>query len=203
MKSALFSLFLLLSTTAMAGNDWSIRVAAGSASASDFDELYYFSGLNKSPLDTNFFGIEGGYRVAEDVFDWPIDIYTKGGFNYLDENGHQSNILEATLYIKFYAKFNIFNNQLRFGLAEGVSYAEKPLYVEKMEAEEEGDNTSNLLNYMEITFDIDLGRLTGNETLKNTYFGYLIKHRSGAHGTFGGVEDGGSNYNAIYIEKSF
>ncbi len=203
MKTAFFLLLLFISTTTVAENDWSIRGAIGSASASDFDELYYFSGLNRSPYETRFIGVEGGYRVAEDLFGWPVDIYTKGGLNYLDENGYQANTLEATLYIKLYAKLNIFNNQLRFGLAEGVSYAERPPYVEKKEAEEEQDNTSNLLNYMEITFDIDLGRLTGKPALKETYFGYLIKHRSGAHGTYGGVEDGGSNYNSIYIEKNF
>jgi outer membrane protein len=203
MKTTFFALLLFVPTTIFAENDWSFRVAAGSASASDFDELYYFSGLNRSPYKTHFYGIDGGYRVAEDLFGWPIDIYTKGGLNYLDENGYQTNIFEATLYIKLYTKLNIFDNQLRFGLAQGISYAERPLYVEKMEAEEEQDNTSNLLNYMEITFDIDLGRLTGYKALKETYFGYLIKHRSGAQGFYGGVEDGGSNYNSIYIEKSF
>ncbi len=203
MKTTFFALLLFVSTTTFAENDWSFRIATGSASASDFDELYYFTGLNQSPYGTYFYGIDGGYRVAEDLFGWPVDIYTKGGLNYLDENGYQANTFEATLYVKLYAKLNIFDNQLRFGLAQGVSYAERPLYVEKMEAEEEQDNTSNLLNYMEITFDVDLGRLTGYKVLKETYFGYLIKHRSGAHGFYGGVEDGGSNYNSIYIEKNF
>ncbi|MCF6283529.1 MAG: hypothetical protein L3J28_15230 [Candidatus Polarisedimenticolaceae bacterium] len=203
MKTALFTLLLLLATTASAENDWSIRAAVGSASASDFDELYYFSGLNTSSLKTHIYGVEGGYRLAEDIFEWPIDIYVKGGLNYFDENGHQANFFEGTLYVKFYVKLNAFENQLRFGIAEGVSYAGRSPYVEKLEAEEEGDNVSKLLNYMEITFDIDLGRLTGYPSLKETYFGYMIKHRSGVQGYYGGVSDGGSNYNALYIETNF
>lgn len=203
MKTALLTLLLLLSTVASAENDWSLRAAVGVASASDFDELYHFKGLNTSPYRTRFYGVEGGYRLAEDALDWPMDIYAKGGVNYFDERGYQSNSYEATLYLKFYLKLNIFGNQLRFGLAEGLSYAERAPYVERMEAEEEGDNTSEFINYMEITFDIDLGRLTGSKDLKETYVGYLIKHRSGMWGNFGGVQDGGSNYNSLYIEKNF
>ena len=203
MKAALLTLFFLLSSAASADNDWTLRAAAGVASASDFDELYHFKGLNTSPYKTRFYGIEGGYRLAENAIDWPMDIYAKGGLNYFEERGYQDNSFEATLYIKFYFKLNAFENQLRFGIAEGLSYAERVPYVERMEAEEEGDSTSKLINYMEITFDIDLGRLTGSKHLKETYFGYLIKHRSGMWGNFGGVSDGGSNYNSLYIEKNF
>lgn len=187
----------------MAKDDFNFRVAAGASSASDFDQLYRFTGLNTHPAGTNVYGVSGGYRLVEDMFDWPLDIYANGSLNYFDENGYQDNFLEGDLYIKLYVKLNFWSNQLRVGIAEGVSYAGKVPWVEHLEAVVENDNESNFLNYMEITVDFDMGKLIRVKELEQVYLGYLIKHRSGAHGTYGGVYDGGSNYNCVYIEKNF
>ncbi|DAB30834.1 MAG TPA: hypothetical protein CFH84_01805 [Sulfurimonas sp. UBA12504] len=194
---------LLLSLNLIADDDYSLRLAVGSSSASDFDNLYTLHGLNKSPYNTFAYGLEGGYRVMRNMGDLPLDLFVKGGLNYFDENRYQPNFLEATAYFKIYYKLDILENQLRIGLAEGISYATKVPYVEKMEAEEENDATSNLLNYMELTFDFDMGKLIPFDGLKETYLGYMIKHRSGMYGLYGGVKDGGSNYNCVYIEKNF
>lgn len=187
----------------MAKEEFTLRVAAGASSASDFDQLYTFTGLNTHPANTTVYGISAGYRVIEDMLGLPLDIYTNTSLNYFYENGHQDDFLEADVYVKFYIKFNILSNQLRYGLAEGVSYAGTVPYVEAQEAIAENDKQSRLLNYMEMTFDFDLGKLIRVKDLEQVYLGYLIKHRSGAHGTYGGVADGGSNYNCIYIEKFF
>jgi outer membrane protein len=198
-----FLLLFLLALNLIADNDYSLRLAAGSSSASDFDKLYTFQGLNKSPYNTSVYGVEGGYRILKDMNGWPFDLYVKGGLNYMNENGYQPDFLEATLYVKVYYKLEALDNEFRVGLAEGISMASRIPYTEKMEAEVEKDNTSNLLNYMELTFDFDMGKLVNVNALKETYFGYMIKHRSGMYGLYGGVKDGGSNYNCLYIEKSF
>lgn len=184
-------------------NDYSMRGFVGSASASDFNKLYTFSGLNKSPYNTNVVGVDMGYKLIENIFDWPFDIYSKMGLSYFDENGHQANFLEVTAYIKLIYKLNAFGNQFRFGIGQGVSYAGRVPYVEAQEAVRENDNQSNFLNYMEITLDFDMGKLFRVKSLKNYHLGYLIKHRSGFHGLYGGVYDGGSNYNSIFVEKNF
>jgi outer membrane protein len=62
--------------------------------------------------------------------------------------------------------------------------------------------TSKMLNYLDISFDIDIGRLLSIDTLHDTYLGYTLKHRSGIFGLFNGVK-GGSNYNMITLEKNF
>jgi len=56
---------------------------------------------------------------------------------------------------------------------------------------------------MEITLDFDMVKLIRVKSMENYMLGYLIKHSSGFHGAYGGVYDGGSNYNCIYIEKNF
>ena len=196
-------LLFLLTLNLVAQSDYSIRAAYGTSSASDFDELYEFSGLNASPYDTSVYNVAGGYRFVEDAFDLPFDFTVNGGVSYFDENGHQSDFLEATLYLKMFIKFNFLSQTFRYGIAEGISYAGKVPWVESKEAEVEGDEESEFMNYMEMTFDFDGGKLIGVKDLEGLYLGYLIKHRSGAKGTYGGVQDGGSNYNCIYIEKNF
>ena len=198
-----FLLLFLLSLSLFAKDDFNLRLAAGASSASDFDQLYTFSGFNTHPAGTNVYGLSGGYRLLEDLFSLPLDIYAGGSVNYFDENGHQDNFLEGDLYIKLYIKFNFWSNQFRYGIAEGVSYAGSVPYVEHLEAVAEKDNESRFLNYMEMTFDFDVGKLIRVKDWEQVYVGYLIKHRSGWQGRYGGVYDGGSNYNCIYVEKNF
>ena len=203
----ILTLFLLLSSISYAKeikeNDYSVRIFGGASSRSDFDQLYTFTGLNTSLYGTNVYGVDIGYKLAENISDWPFDIYAKTGMSYFDENGYQADFLELTLYIKLIYKLNAFGNQFRLGIAEGFSYAGRVPYVEAEEARVEGDNQSDFLNYMEITLDFDLGKLIRVKSMEHYHLGYLIKHRSGFHGVYNGVRDGGSNYNCIYIEKNF
>jgi len=198
-------LYLLISTALYAVNNqkYSFRVQAGSSSASDLDQLYTFQGLNRSPYHTNTLGVDFGYRLYEDISGFPFDLYAKGGVSYFDENYHQPDFLEATLYIKLLWKINFLKNQIRVGFGEGGSYAGRVPYTEAQEAIVEEDNQSNFLNYLDVTVDFDLGKVIHVNSLHETYIGYLIKHRSGVHGLYNGVSDGGSNYNCIYLEKNF
>ncbi|MBN2815732.1 MAG: hypothetical protein JXQ67_03565 [Campylobacterales bacterium] len=202
-KLASIIITFLFSLTLYAQDDYNVRGAWGLSSASDFDQLYTFKGFNTAPQNTSVYGISAGYRFVEDMFDLPLDVYVNGSLNYFDENGYQDNFFEGDLYVKLYVKFNFWGNQLRYGIAEGVSYAQKVPWVEHLEAVAEDDNEANFLNYMEMTFDFDLGKLIGVKDLEQLYLGYLIKHRSGWQGRYGGVYDGGSNYNCIYLEKNF
>lgn len=202
----LFILVLLLCNFSLYAENspkYSLRFQTGFSSANDLDQLYKFQGLNRSDYHTNTIGIDAGYRFVEDLWSLPFDLYAKGGVSYFDENYHQADFLEATLYIKFLWKLNFLGNQIRLGFGEGVSYAGRVPYTEAQEAIREGDNQSNLLNYLDVTADFDLGKLIRVKPLDEVHIGYLIKHRSGVHGLYGGVSDGGSNYNCIYVEKNF
>jgi len=184
-------------------NDYSVRALWGASSASDFDQLYTFRGLNTSNYKTNVYGLDLGYKLVENIFNLPFDIYAKAGVSYFDEHYHQNDFIESVLCFKLVYKLNAFDNQFRIGFAEGGSYAGRVPWVEAQEAIAEDDNQANFLNYLEFSFDFDIGKLVRVKSMRNLYIGYLIKHRSGFHGTYGGVYDGGSNYNCIYLEKNF
>ena len=106
------------------------------------------------------------------------------------------------IYIKALWNFDFWDNRVRFGVGEGLSYTSRTLEIEKIDAIEKDSPTSQFLNYLDFSLDFDLGKLVRSKTLDELYLGVAIKHRSGVFGLFNGVH-GGSNYNAFYVEKNF
>lgn len=194
----LLSLFLGL----YAQEDYSLRVAYGKVTESDFGEIL-IGDIKKHPEDLRVVSFDAGYRLVENVFDLPMDFYIKGGYARFDENGVHDDIDEFLLYIKLYYNFDFLDNRVRLGLGEGGSYVSRTLYTEYLEAIEKDSDTSKYLNYLDFSLDFDLGRLVAYEPLHDTYVGFVIKHRSSVFGLINNIAKGGSNYNCFYIEKNF
>jgi len=184
-----------------AQNHYSVRLAYGKASQNDLGQI--ISGqLGSHPKDLSMVAFEGGYLLKEGLLDLPIDMYAKAGLSYFNENLHD-NVLETVIYIKAYYNFDFLDNRVRFGFGEGGSYVNSVLETEHDEALQKNDNTSNYLNYLDISLDFDIGKLINYKPMDETYFGILLKHRSGIFGLIHDVKHGGSNYNSIYLEKNF
>ncbi|PHQ65459.1 MAG: hypothetical protein COB99_03800 [Sulfurimonas sp.] len=193
-------LFLFLSLSA--DDNYSLRIAHGKVTNSDFGEVLFFD-VKSYPQDLKVTALDAGYLLKRDAFDLPIDFYVKGGLSYFDEAGLQDDIYEGTLYVKVYWNIDFLSNRVRLGFGEGLSYTSDILYVEKVEAIENNDNNSEFLNYIDFSLDFDIGRLVRYEPLKDTYLGVAVKHRSGIFGLFNNVEKGGSNYVTLSLEKNF
>lgn len=191
---------LLLCINLIAQEKYSLRIAYGNVSASNLGEII-FGNWQSHPNNLRVLALDGGYLLSKDAYDLPLDIYTKIGVAYFDEDSVHNDIYEGTLYIKAYYRF--YEDKIRLGLAEGISYTSNTLLCESMEAEEKNDNTSKFLNYLDISLDVDLGRVFNNKALRGTFLGYAIKHRSGVAGLINDVSHGGSNYNTLYIESNF
>ncbi len=182
-------------------NKYSLRVAHGFASENDLGQIL-LGDFGTHPRNLSVYSLDGGYLLKKNIANHPLDIYVKGGISYFNEDEFD-NMFEGTLYLKAYWNFDFWNNRVRVGAAEGISYT--PSHVpesEVVEATAEGDNTSKFLNYLDISLDFDLGRLVKYKPMYETYMGYALKHRSGVFGLYNGVH-GGSNYNMLYIEKNF
>jgi len=205
-------LLLLLITSALiaqsnARDKFSVRAAYGKSTSSDLGNV--ISGkIDSDVASLHVYNIDGGYLLKNNLLDLPIDIYAKGGLSYYDE-GDKSNVYGADIYIKAYWNFDFLKNRVRAGFGEGFSYTTKTLQTElydaylNRDASGKPDNTSNFLNYLDISVDFDLGKLIRSKALDETYVGFLIKHRSGIFGLINNVKHGGSNYNSFYIEKNF
>jgi len=195
--------FLLLNVAAEAEDKpYSMRVGYGWASNNSLFEIVTLR-PGSTPENLTVINIDGGYLLKKDMFDIPLDLYVKGGLSRFNEISGST--YEATLYIKAIYNLDFSDKRVRFGFGEGVSYASSVLDVERIEEAKKLDgrgHTSKFLNYLDITVDVDLGRLVNYEPMKNVYLGYLLKHRSGVFGLYNGVS-GGSNYNTLYIETNF
>jgi outer membrane protein len=198
----LFLSLLLLSSILLAQEDYSFRIAYGKATTTDLGEV--LSGNIKDyDVDYNVLAFDAGYLVGREIYDLPIDIYVKGGLAYFPKVGLENDILESTLYIKAYWNIDFWENRVRIGFGEGLSYTSNILMPEYIDAVLNSDNNSHLLNYLDISVDFDFGRLIGYKPLYSTAVGVAIKHRSGVFSLFNNVSHGGSNYNTFYIEKNF
>jgi outer membrane protein len=220
MRKLVFILFTLLLFSSVVNahesKKYSFRVAYGVASEKDLGDILLTADFSKHPLNLSVVAIDGGYLLKSGLFDLPIDVYAKGGFSYFNEvnsfkignvtySGY-SDSYEVLAYIKLLYNLDFSGNRVRFGFGEGVSYVNDLLVSEVYDATDpitqQQDPTNRFLNYLDITIDFDIGRLLGVESMKDVYFGYLLKHRSGVFGLYSGVH-GGSNYNSLYLEMNF
>jgi len=207
-------ILLFICFNLFAQEDYSLKVAYGKATSSDFGEAIFLD-WKSSSIDSTVLALDGGYLLKEGAFESPLDFYIKMGLSkFKDSSGYQTNkygtfyykdkdVYEATLYIKAYWNFDFLQNRVRVGFGEGVSYTDNILNVEKYEADSENDNNSKILNYLDFSVDFDFGKLIRYQPLYATYIGWTIKHRSGIYGLINDVKRGGSNYNTIYLERKF
>ena len=95
--------------------------------------------------------------------------------------------------------------RVRLGAAEGVSYVNKIPYVEETQLGKKGYKPSKMLNYLDFSVGLNLGDITGGETMKHWWLGYSIHHRSAIFESaqqFGRIK-GGSNYQTVYLQYDF
>ncbi len=214
----LLALLMIGSSALQAAQQYSFRFAYGRESDSDLGQIISFQKPTLHVYRFEVFALDAGYLLSSSLFDMPLDLYVKGGSalfrsenlsQYQELAGMQDlsdkNVYEFTLYVKLYYTFKLWHNTMRLGFGEGGSYATD--YVAPEVIEERTENPDNpkyakFLNYLDISFDIDIGRLFGTELLRGTFLGYTLKHRSGIGGLINGVS-GGSNFNTISIEKNF
>ena len=197
----IFLLFTLLFSL-HAQDNYELRLTY--ARADNNDLLYIMVGdMAPNTSGIRMVSLDGGYKIAENFYHLPIDLYVEGGISKYLEKEYGPDVYENTLYLKGYYNFKPVGNHIRLGLAEGASYMYGTLHVEQEEAKKQGGNLSHYLNYLEFSADIDMGKLTKIQAFNELYFGFMIHHRSGIFGLINNVRHGGSNYEGIYLEKKF
>ena len=185
----LLLLFLLLFTLNYADNidekEYSFRLGYGISESNDLQDIL-LGKFQKDGIETSLINLDFGYRIFHNVNQWPLDIYAKGAITHFNENnvinyitGEKSqDFFELTCYIKAYYNINFNDNRIRLGVGEGLSFSQEVPVIEVYDARHydgsDGD-TSKVLNYLDISVDIDIGRLFSIEMLKDTYLGYTIR----------------------------
>jgi len=196
---------LLLWLNLLAQNEYSLRVAYGKASESDLGEIIFGDFLKHTQEDFSVLALDGGYLLYQNTTS-SFRIYAKSGLAYFkDKNigldNHTQESYEGTLYLKAY--YSVFSNFLRFGVGEGFSYTSSILETERSEAIRNDGKNSKILNYLDFSLDVNIGKIVPYKFFDELYVGMTLKHRSGVYGLINNVVHGGSNYSTISIEKNF
>jgi MipA family protein len=156
---------------------------------------------------TGITGFEIGRPFIDRLNNWPIDIAGFIGLQRHREEGFQPDFWSARAYVKtwFYGFPWDKVVRTRLGLGIGLSYAQRIPLMEVRDQQGRGRNTSKLLNTFDPTIDFSVGDLLRVKSLRETYLGLGVSHRSGIFGTsqlLGNVY-GGSNYIYTYLETTF
>jgi outer membrane protein len=148
--------------------------------------------------------VEIGRKFIEGANGWPLDFNGYVGLLRHDERGLQDDSWQVDAYIKaLYYGFPWRKwVRTRVGFGAGISFAGKVPFVEARDQARRQRNTSKLLNYLDPSIDVNVGDVLRTRSLRDTWFGFGVSHRSGIFGNsqFLGNVNGGSNYIYTYFE---
>lgn len=179
------------------------RIAHGWATPSNMGDIFRGDTV-KDEYNNQLSSIFYGLPLTDELFSLPVDIYLTPGFVWHWSSEVQSSEQEYVLGIKAYVTVP-WPVRWRIGVAEGLSYVSDLTYIEATEMEEKGYQGSELLNYIDVSFDVNIGDIFNANSLDNIWLGYSLHHRSAifeSASQFGRIK-GGSNYNSVYIQVDF
>lgn len=161
-------------------------------------------GSTRTQDDTRIWGIELGRPLIEQVHNWPLDFVAYLGLLRHDERAIVPSPWQIDASIKAYYYGFPWRDKVRtrVGMAAGFSLAERVPLTEQRDQARRGRQTSKLLNYLDPSIDVSVGDLLGKKSMKETYLGIGVSHRSGIFGfaqILGNI-NGGSNYLYGYLE---
>ena len=185
---------------------WNVRINAGYATDTDLGQIAA-GGVEVDSGRQSLVGMDVGRPLVDDWRDWPVDFAWRVGVQrYLDSGAGASGFAQ-TAYLKMYWRPFPWERFVgtRIGIGEGLSYAWRVPEVEREWAADHGDETSRLMNYLDVSLDLNVGDIIRNERARACTLGLVISHRSGVFGLvdiFGNVHNG-SNYNTAALECGF
>lgn len=180
-----------------------VRVAHGWATPSDLGNIIR-GDIEKDEFNNQMTSVFFGVPLTDSLFSLPISVYLTPGAVWHWSSDVQDSEQEYILAVKAYYNFN-WPIRWRIGAAEGLSYVSDVTYIERKEMIDKGYRPSKLMNYLDVSLDFNLGDLINTPSLKDTWLGYSIHHRSSifeSSSVFGRIK-GGSNYYSFYVQMDF
>ncbi len=178
------------------------RISQGWGTSSSLADILN-GNVERENVDVDMTSVFYGHPLSDTLFNLPFEIYLTPGVVYHHHSSVQSAAVEVVLGVKLYYTLPL-PWRVRIGAAEGISYTDSVTYYEKESMVEKGVNPSRLLNYLDISVDLNLGDVINSETFDDLWLGYGIHHRSGIFGNssaFGRIS-GGSNFPSVYLQWS-
>jgi outer membrane protein len=180
-----------------------LRLAHGWATPSSLAQIIRFN-ADDDPYNNQLTSVFYGHPVSETLVGLPIEVYLHSGLVWHWKSEVQDSAQEIAVSIKLYYTFPL-PVRVRLGAAEGLDWVNNIPYVEETQLGKKGYQSSNLLNFLDLSLDLNLGDIVGKQEWKRWWLGYNIHHRSAIFETaqqFGRIK-GGSNFQAIYLQRDF
>lgn len=177
-----------------------IRLAHGWGTPSDLGDILGGS-IENDEFDNSMNSVFYGLPLTDSLFGVPVEVYLSPGFALHDSSAVQNTAYELVLSMKAYYTIH-WPIRWRLGLAEGLSWINRETYLEGEDLAESGQHSSQLMNYMGFSVDLNVGDLFGAESLEGLWAGVAIHHRSSifeSASQFGRIT-GGSNYPSVYLQ---
>jgi outer membrane scaffolding protein for murein synthesis (MipA/OmpV family) len=186
--------------------EWSWRVNYGyQANGNIISEIDQGDFSESKVADTNI----GGVTLSKLLTDGErIDFLGRvAAFRHLEDDEGNGNFWSYAAYITAMGKgYSPWSNEevFRWGFGFGLSYADQVPIAEQRKQTGTGalGNTSHFLNYLELTVDFPLKRVSKAKWLQRCYAGLTVVHRSGIFGTSDLLGDvsGGADWLTAHLE---
>ena len=185
---------------------WTVRINGGYATDKDLGQIT-MGDVEVNGDESSMVGLDIGRPLVDDFRDWPVDFAWRVGVQRWLDHGAGASGFAQTAYLKMYVRPFPWESVVstRLGFGEGVSYAWRIPDVERQWARDHDDETSRLMNYLDVSVDLNVGDVLQSERARACTLGLVISHRSGVFGLvdiFGNVHNG-SNYNTAALECGF
>ena len=185
---------------------WTVRINGGYATDKDLGQITTGE-VEVDEDESSMIGIDIGRPLVDNWRDWPVDFAWRMGVQRWLDHGAGAAGFAQTAYLKMYVRPFPWEHVVstRIGFGEGISYAWRVPEIERRWARDHDDDTSRLLNYLDVSLDVNVGDVIRNERARACTLGLVISHRSGVFGLvdiFGNVHNG-SNYNTAALECGF
>lgn len=186
--------------------EWSWRVNYGyQADGNIVSEIDQGEFEKSNVADTNISGITFSKLLTAGA---RVDFLGRVAmFRHLEEDEGNEDFWSYAAYIMAMGKgYSPWSQQeiFRWGFGFGMSYAERVPIAEqrKQTGTGAGGNTAHFLNYLEMTLDFPLKRVSKANWLQRCYAGLTIVHRSGIFGTSDLLGDvaGGADWLTAHLE---
>ena len=185
-----------------------VRFLFGNSSDCDVGQIVRAKCTSRHTVDeTDIWGIDIGRSLIKEPNGKPVEIAGFLGVQRHLERGNQGDFWGYKAYLKAYYWGLPWDRWLRtrFGIGAGLAYGERISTMEERDQAKDNKGTWKLLNYLDPTIDVRVADLVPSRSLRDTWLGVGVSHRSGMFGwsrEFGYV-DGGSNYIYAFLESSF
>jgi len=184
---------------------WAIRVYNGYATYRPLIAIITYADIPRERHNTGIRGIDFSHKLVRCWKNLPIDWSIRAGYIHHFEKGYQPNHNQYTLFFLGHYRKSVFGFPVNFFIGEGLSWAELVPFVEGRETRRISGKDSQLMNYLNVGFDLKISDLFPIISYNNLSVGFSVSHRSGIYKQFKLFNNtqGGGNFVTFFTEFNF